>query len=108
MKILDASQGRRKAEIVRTLSDSFDTTKDEAATQSPVDDDELLDGYSLTVSGVVEKVKPAVVNIRVRQGERERGPTQERWQRLGLYHRARWFPADEQPCRTRRGQDRSR
>src|SRR5438874_2968860 len=77
MKILDASHGRRKAEIVRTLSDSFDTAKDEAVTQSPVDDDELLDGYSLTVSGVVEKVKPAVVNIRVRQGEREGGPTQE-------------------------------
>ena len=78
MKILDASHGRRKAEIVRTLSDSFDAAKDEAATQSPVDDDELLDGYSQTVSGVVEKVKPAVVNIRVRQGERERGPTQEK------------------------------
>ena len=78
MKILDASHGRRKAEIVRTLSDSFDTAKDEAVTQSPVDDDELLDGYSQTVSGVVEKVKPAVVNIRVRQGERERGPTQEK------------------------------
>jgi len=78
MKILDASQDRRTAEIVRTLSDSFDVAKDEAATQSPVEDDELLDGYSLTVSGVVEKVKPAVVNIRVRQGERERGPTQEK------------------------------
>src|SRR6266704_2258474 len=78
MKILDASHGRRTAEIVRTLGDSFDTAKDEAVTQSPVDDDELLDGYSLTVSGVVEKVKPAVVNIRVRQGVRERGPTQEK------------------------------
>ena len=78
MQILDASHGRRTAEIVRTLSDSFDTAKDEAVTQLPVDDDELLDGYSLTVSGVVEKVKPAVVNIRVRQGERERGPTQEK------------------------------
>ncbi len=78
MKILDASPGRRTAEIVRTLSDSFDTAMDEAVTQSPVDDDELLDGYSLTVSGVVEKVRPAVVNIRVRQGERERGPTQEK------------------------------
>ena len=78
MKILDVSQDRRTAEIVRTLSDSFDAAKDEAATQSPIDDDELLDGYSLTVSGVVEKVKPAVVNIRVRQGERERGPAQEK------------------------------
>ena len=78
MKRLDASHGRRTAEIVRTLSDSFDAAKDEAATQSPIDDDELLDGYSLTVSGVVEKVNPAVVNIRVRQGERERGPAQEK------------------------------
>jgi len=78
MKILDASHGRRTAEIVRTLSDSFDVAKDEAVTQSPVDDDELLDGYSLTVSGVVERVKPTVVNIRVRQGERERWPTQEK------------------------------
>ena len=78
MKILDASQDRLTAEIVRTLSDSFDSAKDEPGTQSPVDDDELLDRYSLTVSGVVEKVKPAVVNIRVRQGERERGPTQEK------------------------------
>src|SRR6266487_2426795 len=77
MKILDASHGRRMAEIVRTLSDSFDAAKDEAVTQSPVDDDELLDGYSMTVSGVVERVKPAVVNIRVRHGGRERGPTQE-------------------------------
>src|SRR6266508_2610101 len=77
MKILDASHGRRTAEIVRTLSDSFDTAKDEAVTQSPVDDDELLDGYSLTVSGVVERVKLAVVNIRVRHGGRERRPTQE-------------------------------
>src|SRR6266404_6259519 len=78
MKILDASQDRQTAEIVRTLSDSFDAAKDEAATQSPVEEDELLDGYSLTVSGVVEKVRPAVVNIRVRQGERDRGPTQEK------------------------------
>src|SRR2546425_12883338 len=77
MKILDASQGRQTAEIVRTLSDGLDTAMDEAVTQSPVDDDELLDGYSRTVSGVVEKVKPAVVNIRVRHGGRERRPTQE-------------------------------
>src|SRR3989475_10719056 len=78
MKILDVSQDRRTAEIVRSFRDSFDVAKDEAVTQSPVEDDELLDGYSLTVSGVVERVRPAVVNIRVRQGERERGPTQEK------------------------------
>ena len=50
---------------------------DEAVTQPPLDDDELLDGYSRTVSGVVERVKLAVVNIRVRHGGHERRPTQE-------------------------------
>jgi S1-C subfamily serine protease len=77
MKMPTASQGRQTAELVRTLSDSFDTSMDEAVTQAPVDDDELLDGYSRTVSGVVERVKLAVVNIRVRHGGRERGPTHE-------------------------------
>lgn len=77
MKIHEVSQGRQTAEIVRTLSDAFDTAMDEAVTQPPVDDDELLDSYSRTVSGVVERVRPAVVNIRVRQGGREPRPTQE-------------------------------
>ena len=77
MKILKASQGRQTAEIVRTPSDGFDTAMDEAVTQPPLDDDELLDGYSRTVSGVVERVKLAVVNIRVRHGGHERRPTQE-------------------------------
>src|SRR6266850_3369277 len=77
MKILDASQGRQAAEIVPTLSDSFDAAADEAVTQPLVDDDELLDGYSRTVSGVVERVRPAVVNIRVRHRGRERRPTQD-------------------------------
>ena len=39
---------------------------------SPSNDDELLDSYSRTVSGVVEKVRPTVVNIRVRRNGRER------------------------------------
>src|SRR5213595_2511116 len=77
MKILDASQGRRTAEIVPALSDRLETAMDEAVAQPPVADDELLDGYSRTVSGVVERVKLAVVNIRVRHGVRERRPTQE-------------------------------
>ena len=77
MKIAKASQGRQTAEIVRTLSDGLDTAMDEAVTQPPIDDDELLDGYSRTVSGVVEKVKLAVVNIRVRHGGRERRQGQE-------------------------------
>src|SRR5213595_480198 len=77
MKILDASQGRRTAEIVPALSDRLETAMDQAETQPPVDDDELLDGYSRTVSGVVERVKLAVVNIRVRHGGSQRRPTQE-------------------------------
>ena len=36
----------------------------------PATDDELLDSYSQTVSGVVEKVGPAVVNIRARLSDR--------------------------------------
>jgi S1-C subfamily serine protease len=72
MKIPKESQGRQTAEMIRTLRDGFDTAMEEAVTQPPVDDDELLDGYSRTVSGVVERVKLAVVNIRVRHGGRER------------------------------------
>src|SRR5258706_3443021 len=72
MKIPKASQGRQRTEIVRTLSDGFDTATDETVVQPPVNDDELLDSYSRTVSGVVERVKLAVVNIRVRHGARER------------------------------------
>ncbi len=77
MKIPKASQGRQGIEIVRALGDGLDTVMDQAVTQSPVDDAELLDGYSRTVSGVVERVKLAVVNIRVRHGRREQRPTQE-------------------------------
>jgi S1-C subfamily serine protease len=40
--------------------------------QPPANDDELLDVYSKTVSGAVEGVKLAVVNIRVRHGGRQR------------------------------------
>src|SRR5438045_2337896 len=77
MKIHHASQGRQKTEIVLALSEHPDTAADETIARPPVADDELLDGYSRTVSGVVERVKLAVVNIRVRHGVRERRPTQE-------------------------------
>jgi S1-C subfamily serine protease len=76
MKIKQTHQGRQTAEIVRAFS-GFDTAMDEAKTPPPVNDDELLDGYSRTVSGVVERVRLAVVNIRVRHGGSERGPAQE-------------------------------
>jgi len=52
------------AEWVPTLSDA-DSTVTEAPVLPPSGDDELLDSYSRTVAGVVEKVGPAVVNIRV-------------------------------------------
>jgi S1-C subfamily serine protease len=72
MKIPKAFQGRQTSEMVRAFSEGFDTAMDEAAVPPPVNDDELLDGYSRTVSGVVDRVKLAVVNIRVRHGGRER------------------------------------
>jgi S1-C subfamily serine protease len=75
MKITKVSQVRQTADIARTLSDGFVAAMDEAAAQPPVKDDDLLDGYSRTVSGVVERVKRAVVNIRVRHEGRERRPT---------------------------------
>jgi S1-C subfamily serine protease len=77
MKIPKAFQGRQRTEIVRTLSDGFDTATDETVVQPPDNDNELLDGYSRTVSGVVERVGLAVVNIRVRHGGREQQHGQE-------------------------------
>ena len=72
MKILNASQDRQSAEIVRTLSDSFDAAKDEAVTQSPVEDDELLDGYHrLPVSEGVLVVGVEPASPAVRAGLRE-------------------------------------
>jgi S1-C subfamily serine protease len=77
MKIAKVSQDRRTVELVPTLREGLATARDQSAAQPPVHDDELLDGYSKTVSGVVERVQLAVVNIRVRQGGRERRPTPE-------------------------------
>jgi S1-C subfamily serine protease len=77
MKIPKASQGRQRTGIVHAISDGFDTAVDDAVAQPSVNDDELLDSYSRTVSGVVERVKPAVVNIRVRHSGREHRHGQE-------------------------------
>jgi len=72
MKIPKLFQGRQKTEIVRAFNDNFDSAKDETPSPAPVSDAALLDAYSMTVAGVVEKVKPAVVNVRVRHAGRQR------------------------------------
>jgi S1-C subfamily serine protease len=73
MKIATAFQGRRKATLLRALDDNNNSFVAEPTPLTPATDDELLDGYSRTVSGVVEKVAPTVVNIRVHRFSNERG-----------------------------------
>ncbi len=64
MKIPTKYQGRRTADIVRAFS--TDTAVVEPPVQPPpIDDRELLDSYSRTITNVVGKVGPSVVNIRV-------------------------------------------
>jgi S1-C subfamily serine protease len=70
MRIQNAFQGRT-AELIRTRGE-LDAVTVEAAVQPPAGDDELLDGYSRTVSRVFEQVGPSVVNIRVSRANRER------------------------------------
>jgi S1-C subfamily serine protease len=72
MKIATAFQERRAAELIPAFSDA-ETVVAETPAQSAPGDDALLDGYSKTVTGVVEKVGPAVVNIRVHYAGRESG-----------------------------------
>jgi S1-C subfamily serine protease len=72
MKIPKLFQGRQRTEIVRVFNDRLNLETDELVSPPPVSDVDLLDGYSRTIAGVVEKVKAAVVNIRVRHAGRER------------------------------------
>jgi S1-C subfamily serine protease len=77
MKIPTEYQGRRRADIVPAYSTEtpvMETPRQPLA----IDDHELLDSYSRTVTGVVCKVGPTVVNIRVhkssgRDGQRGQG-----------------------------------
>ena len=71
MKIPTEFQAGRPTEPVLAFSDA-DSIVVEAPVQPQMSDDELLDGYSKTVTRVVEKVGPAVVNIRVHHANRER------------------------------------
>ncbi|MGD0813191.1 MAG: trypsin-like peptidase domain-containing protein [Verrucomicrobiota bacterium] len=73
MKISTAFQGRRKVRLVRALNDNDVSIVAGQPLPLPAADDELLDGYSRTVSAVVEKVRRTVVNIRVRHASGERG-----------------------------------
>jgi len=65
MKILPAFQERRTEELARTFRGTDSVVQEPSVQPLAEDDGESLDTYSRTVSGVVEKVGPAVVNIRV-------------------------------------------
>src|SRR5262245_54312147 len=56
-------QGASEPEVLEPISPSLGT------------DEELLDGYSKTISGVVHQVAPSVVNIRVHQRSEEQRPS---------------------------------
>ena len=67
--------GRRPPRLVRALQ--ADPAADAGPWTPPaVGDESLLDGYSRTITRVVERIGPAVVNLRVRKRgpERGRGP----------------------------------
>ena len=61
---------------VRALREA-ESTVAQAGSRPPPGDDELLDSYSRTVARVVEKVGPAVVNIRVHHASPGRRPGPE-------------------------------
>src|SRR5262245_51648950 len=68
--------GLSSRRIVPVLSEPNETSLTEPHPPPPPEEDQLLDAYSRTVSGVFAKVGPAVVNIRVfRRGlDRRREP----------------------------------
>ena len=109
MKIANTYQGRQ----VQMNSAVMDPPAGPALTEEPllppVADDELLDGYSRTVSSVVDRVRPSVVNIRVEHAGRERlnGGREAGGSGSGFIIAPDGYIFDEQPRRPRRGQDGS-
>jgi S1-C subfamily serine protease len=70
MKIPDTYQGRRTTGMAHTLGADASGVA-EMPGQSNSGDGELLDSYSQTITRVVEKIAPAVVNLRVHGTNRE-------------------------------------
>jgi S1-C subfamily serine protease len=70
MKIPEIYQGRRTVESVPALSSADASLVEPSASSQPADE-ALLDSYSRTITRTVEKVAPAVVNIRVHKTRRE-------------------------------------
>ena len=68
MKISTSIEGRQPQQPIRVLDESNSVITDVPAQPSP-SDATLLDGYSKTVSEAVEKVGPAVANIRVNHSQ---------------------------------------
>ena len=82
------------------LAPVLDTAPDVLSPLAPaVDhgDEALLDSYSRTVTRVVEKVRGAVVNIRVSHQARGQSAVMTPAAAAGVCHSAGWLHFDEQP-----------
>lgn len=72
MKIPETFERHRNSGLVRVFDHDRNPLVADAPPQSSGTDDELLDGYSRTIAGVVGKVGPTVVNIRVQHDGHDR------------------------------------
>lgn len=72
MKIANIYQERQVELTSAVMDPPVGPAVAEEPVLAPVTDDELMDSYSRTVSSVVERVRPSVVNIRVEHTGRER------------------------------------